>query len=404
MESANHRKQQRLVGILLEQGVNIPCPNAIELGDDLDPSRISPHVTIHAGSKISGATTAIGPGAVIGNEAPATVHNCQLGRAVILSGGFFNGATFFDGASVGSGAHIRPGTILEEQASGAHTVGLKQTILLPFVTLGSLINFCDILMAGGTSPKNHSEVGSSYIHFNFTPHQDKATASLVGDVPRGVLMDQRPIFLGGQGGLVGPCRIEYGTVIPAGLVCRKDVTEPDKIHIPQTLRAGSLAYRQGVYKGIKRIIQNNLDYIGNLHALKAWYTHIRPLFTRDGFDRFALDGGLANLDLALAERIKRLGDLAGKFDYSLAELTNMHETLPAYAEEQRDFMDNWEELKPKLHTHTTVHPPESLISALKSQTGAGYIEAVQALDQAVKTAATDWLVSIRDHYLNLYRQ
>ncbi len=114
-----------------------------------------------------------------------------------------------------SGAQVREGCILEEEANASHTVGLKQTILFPFVTLGSLINFCDCFMAGGTSRKNHSEVGSSYIHFNYTPNQDKATASLIGDVPKGVMINQAPIFLGGQGGLVGPSRIGYGTVIAA---------------------------------------------------------------------------------------------------------------------------------------------------------------------------------------------
>ena len=84
---------------------------------------------------------------------------------------------------MGSGAHVRAGTLLEEEFDGAHAVGLKQTLFLPFVTAGSLINFCDALMAGGTSRKNHSEIGSSYIHFNYTPHRDKATPSLVGDVP-----------------------------------------------------------------------------------------------------------------------------------------------------------------------------------------------------------------------------
>jgi UDP-N-acetylglucosamine/UDP-N-acetylgalactosamine diphosphorylase len=97
---------------------------------------------------------------------------------------------------------------LEEEASGAHAVGLKQTIFLPFVTAGSLINFCDALIAGGTSRKDHSEIGSSYIHFNYTPHQDKATPSLIGDVPHGVMLDQPAIFLGGQGGLC-PCGIRF---------------------------------------------------------------------------------------------------------------------------------------------------------------------------------------------------
>ena len=105
----------------------------------------------------------------------------------------------------------------------------KHTILFPFVTLGSLINFCDCLMAGGTSRKNHSEVGSSYIHFNFTPNQDKVTASLIGDVPKGVMLNQPPIFLGGQGGLVGPCRLAYGTTVAAGTIVRKDELRPGRL-------------------------------------------------------------------------------------------------------------------------------------------------------------------------------
>ena len=80
-------------------------------------------------------------------------------------------------------------------------------------------------MSGGTDGKNHSEVGSSYIHFNYTPNQDKATPSLIGDVPAGVMLNQPPIFLGGQGGLVGPVRIGHGTVIAAGTIYRKDCPE-----------------------------------------------------------------------------------------------------------------------------------------------------------------------------------
>ncbi len=98
-----------------------------------------------------------------------------------------------------------------------------------FVTLGSLVNFCDCLMAGGTSRKDHSEVGSSYIHFNFTPDGDKATASLFGDVPRGVMLDRPPIFLGGQGGTVGPVSLGYGTVVAAGSILRHDVLKDGKL-------------------------------------------------------------------------------------------------------------------------------------------------------------------------------
>ena len=132
-------------------------------------------------------------------------------------------SVLLEGASLGSGAHVRDACRLEELSGGAHTVGLKQTVLLPFVTLGSLINFCDCLMSGGTSRSDHSEVGSSYIHFNFTPDGDKATPSLFGDVSHGVLLDQPPVFLGGQGGTVGPVTVGFGSVIAAGSVLRSDV-------------------------------------------------------------------------------------------------------------------------------------------------------------------------------------
>ena len=208
-----------IVQALINKGVQIPNPHSVTVGDDIDLDRISGDgVTIHTGCKLYGPDTLILQGAVIGSEGPVTVDSCQIGSQVKLKSGYFKNTVLLKEASMGSGAHVRAGTILEEQASGAHTVGLKQTILFPFVTLGSLINFCDCLMSGGTSRKDHSEVGSSYIHFNYTPNQDKATPSLIGDVPRGVMLNQHPIFLGGQGGLVGPCRLEFGTVTAAGSI------------------------------------------------------------------------------------------------------------------------------------------------------------------------------------------
>ncbi len=236
----------------------MPLPETVLVGDDLVPERIAPGVVLHPGCRLYGAATSIGPGSVLGEEQPVTVKDCQLGHEVRLKGGLFEGATFLDGANMGSGAHVRAGTLLEEEASGAHTVGLKQTVLLPFVTLGSLINFCDCLMAGGTSRRDHSEVGSSYVHFNYTPHQDKATASLLGDVPRGVMLDQAPIFLGGQGGLVGPCRLDFGTVVAAGSVCRKDQLVPGRLVVARPPPGGVRTYHPGVYGEISRTVANNL--------------------------------------------------------------------------------------------------------------------------------------------------
>ncbi len=202
MRSECNDKVERLV----HKGVAIPNPRSVLIGDDVELDRIAGDgVVIYPGCKIFGEKTLIMSGARLGYEGPVTVEDCQIGPDVELKGGFFRRSAFLEKANVGYGAHIRDGCILEEEANGAHTVGFKQTILFPFVTVGSLINFCDCLMAGGTSRKNHSEVGSSYIHFNYTPNQDKATPSLIGDVPRGVMLNPAAHLFGGARRLGWAC-------------------------------------------------------------------------------------------------------------------------------------------------------------------------------------------------------
>jgi UDP-N-acetylglucosamine/UDP-N-acetylgalactosamine diphosphorylase len=303
----------RMIEKLLNKGVQIPSPTSVEIGPDVDVERIAGQgVTIHAGCRVIGKETLILPGATLGHEGPVTIDNCLVGPAVELKSGFFREAVFLEKACCGSGSHVREATILEEHASIAHTVGLKQTILFPFVTLGSLINFCDCLMAGGTDRQNHSEVGSSYIHFNFTPNQDKATPSLIGDVPRGVMLNQRPIFLGGQGGMVGPVRLNYGITIAAGTILRKDELRPDRLIFGGAGKGGNVEFRPGRYAGTARIIKNNLIYIANLMALRHWYREVRSLFVGERFPEPLLAGLILNIHKGIDERTKRLKELGEK--------------------------------------------------------------------------------------------
>ena len=292
---------------LTSRGVQILCADSVYIDAAIDPSRIAHEgVRIHPGCRLIGRDTFISDDVHIGTEGPVTIVNCQIGRGVELKSGFFENAVFLVGAKLGAGAHVRGGTILEEQASTAHCVGLKQTILFPFVTLGSLINFCDCLMAGGTSRKNHSEVGSSFIHFNYTPDQDKATASLFGDVPHGVMLNQRPIFLGGQGGVVGPCRITYGTVSTAGSIIRRDQEKSGCLLIGETVKGGAIPWKPGGLGASPRKIRNNIIYIGNLFALRAWYDHARRGFCGKDFPQELLAGLIRAVDMDIRERIKHL--------------------------------------------------------------------------------------------------
>jgi bifunctional UDP-N-acetylglucosamine pyrophosphorylase / glucosamine-1-phosphate N-acetyltransferase len=397
---------------LVERGVEIPCPQSVEIGADVDSSRIAPGVIIHAGCKILGRQTSIGPGCEIGLEAPATVEDCQLGKKVSLKGGYFSGATFLDDSNMGSGAHIRPGTLMEEEANGAHTVGLKQTIFFPFVTAGSLINFCDCLMAGGTSRKNHSEIGSSYIHFNFTPHQDKATASLIGDVPHGVMLDQQPIFLGGQGGLVGPARIAYGTIIPAGILCRKDILQANQLYAPpaQAFREPA-GFLLGAYRSINRILANNLIYIGNLWALKTWYEYARKrFFVGNSFGEACYGGAIDQISANIGERIKRLKELANKMPRSLQLAREQAgPELPdvPYAQ-QRALIQRWPEMESRLvegpPLQTGARERDAFLKAWERINAAGgYLKALGELSAESRASGTAWLQAYVDSMAALWK-
>ena len=389
---------------LIDRGVILPNPLSVEIADSVVPERIAPGVVIHSGCRLSGAETSIGPGSEIGAEAPVTIDDCQLGRKVELKGGFFSGATFLDKASMGSGAHVRAGTLLEEESGGAHTVGFKQTIFLPFVTSGSLINFCDALMSGGTSRNDHSEIGSSYIHFNFTPRQDKATASLIGDVPRGVFLDQPPIFLGGQGGLVGPARVAYGVVIPAGVICRQDALEENTLLVPSALTCGSGKFVAGAYRDIHRTLYNNLIYIGNLWALRQWYRLVRiSTMSGDMFLEACRLGAVARIESGIKERVKRLKELAEKMPYSLECARNgKSATLPPEMQaRQQALATRWPEMK----EHLLNGPDDSVGASMRDEflnrwkkipPGGSHVETVRALPREVRETGAKWLQAIVD--------
>jgi hypothetical protein len=389
---------------LLNRGVILPCPFSVEVDESVNPDRIAPGVIIHAGCKISGAKTSIGPGSELGKEAPATVEDCQLGYRVELKGGFYSGAAFLDGANMGSAAQVRQGTLLEEEAGGAHAVGFKQTLFLSFVTAGSLINFCDALMAGGTSRRNHSEIGSSYIHFNFTPHQDKATPSLVGDVPHGVFLDRPPIFLGGQGGLVGPARIAYGTVIPAGIICRQDILEEKRLYAAPSVAGENRAFTPGAYRGIQRIVRNNLMYIGNLWALKTWYQEVRiRTMSADRFLKACHEGALLQIENGLKERVKRLRELAEKMPYSLkrAGAETGEDLPPEIRAQQQALIDRWPEMEVRLKAGPLAGvgatSRDILLREWEQMSGADdHIQAVNALSPESRKAGAAWLQEIVD--------
>ncbi|MCF8045062.1 MAG: hypothetical protein K9J83_04300 [Desulfarculaceae bacterium] len=387
---------------LLDKGVVMDNPESVTIDPSVDTERISGNdVVIYPGCRITGENTLILEGTQIGAEAPVTVDNCFIGPDVELKGGFFQKAVFAGENSFGSGAHVREGTILEEQASAAHTAGLKQTVLFPFVTLGSLINFCDCFMAGGTDRKNHSEVGSSFVHFNFTPNQDKATPSMMGNVHQGVLLDRNPIFLGGQGGIVGPCRIAFGCVTAAGSIIRKDEPNPDRLLLGGAFKDASVKKPPMVYKNVKRIFNHNCSYIAALCALLRWYTDIRSLFAGSRLEKELHAGMVHTLKGCIIERINRLEGFVDKLEVSRELLSEKgksgsdrtldhHETILNTFGEKKEIMQK----AGNGHFSDRLSNEDLKSVQVSAQNGKSYIQTIKGLDGPVKEQISNTLYSI----------
>jgi len=374
---------------LMEKGVTVPNPSSLDIGDEVDVARISGEgVVLYPGCRIYGAKTVISRGVELGAEAPVTLDDCRLGPKVELKGGYFKQSVFLEKANMGLGAQVREGCLLEEEASGAHCVGLKQTILFPFVTLGSLVNFCDCLMAGGTSRKDHSEVGSSYIHFNYTPDGDKTTPSLFGDVPRGVMLDRPPIFLGGQGGAVGPVRVGFGTVVAAGSILRHDILADGRLVAAAAPPRLEREHRPRSYRNLERIVRNNVIYLAGLVALEEWYRNVRqPFFAGQHLGELVYAGALEILGMAKEERAKRLLAMAEK--------------VPAAEPAGKEFRKRAAEICALFAPGAAVPGagPEGVefVTALRAMAAGGeYIPTIQGLTPEVSRKGVQWLQAIAD--------
>ncbi len=389
------------IDLLRQKGVKIPNPESVYVDEDVDVDRISGQgVILYGGTKIMGERSLIMANACIGYEAPVTLENVMVGENTRLNGGFFSDAVFAGGNTFGSGGHVRKGTILEEEANAAHTVGLKQTILFPFVTLGSLINFCDCFMAGGTSRQDHSEVGSSFIHFNYTPNQDKATPSMMGNVHQGVMLKQRPIFLGGQGGIVGPVRLGYGCITAAGSIIRKNEIRNNRMILGGGFKEISLPRREGVYSHVEQIVNNNMAYIAALVSLKAWYHHVRPLFVHDDLSGKLLMGMQGNLDLCIQERIKQLLRFREKLVVSQEILSHgAKDNLPLrlHATALEILSQAGQIFEKAMEAEWLTRDGEAFLRAIEgeiAQKGRSYVPVIQSLDSKVAEIGSRWLLAI----------
>ncbi|MCR5294416.1 MAG: hypothetical protein K6E30_04460 [Lachnospiraceae bacterium] len=359
---------------LEDKGVQLLDPRQVYVSPEVDLGRIYPGSVLYPGARVTGSRTLIGSGAKIGSEGPATVNNSVIGAEASIASGYVTDSTLLPCAKAGANCHFRGGTLLEEEANTAHTVGLKQTIMMYGVTMGSLINFCDALISGGLSRKVHTEVGSGFIHFNFTPwgeSGDKATPSLIGTVTEGVFLDKAPIFLGGLSGIVGPKEIGFGSMTIAGQVVRKSVPEEtmysgDRASFERPFSYNSITPSE---KHIQHTRKCNVDYLAQLYALKAWYTQVRlkrSSLSENKELSLVYSGALETLDECVKERIKRYKSFASQWGTDPFNDACLYEAAPEFAGSV--------DLKPEL----------------------AYDKWVWSLTESDKSQLHDWIVSCAD--------
>jgi UDP-N-acetylglucosamine/UDP-N-acetylgalactosamine diphosphorylase len=409
---------------LAERGVILPAPHLVAVMRDVPPGAIAPGAVLHPFCRIAGASTRIdagarigeagaaviqdsqvGAGAVVGNLGPVTLRGSAVGPGAVLGCGVAEQAVFLGREgdapdfTTGYGFRVRKGSLYEEGANSAQHTDTKMTVLFPWVTLGSNINGCDLLVAGGTGPRvgEFSEIGSGVIHFNFTPRGDKATASLLGDVAQGVFLRSRRLFIGGNASLIGPLHADYGAVAAAGGRFSGELGAG--LHPGAPPPQADADFDLEVYGAVHRAFASQVRAIAALAALEAWYAHVRARLAAGDAARAALYGrGRAMVRLNLAERIAQLGGLAGRMERSAALLERRTPGDPRIAQ-QRALLEHWPEIETHLAGCQNVQtpPPAALLEALEEATGTQggvYTRAVQALPPEAVRAGQDWLREI----------
>ena len=275
------------------------------------------------------------------------------------------------------------------------------TILLPWATLGSNINWCDVLVSGGTGPGlgEFSEVGSGAIHFNFTPRGDKATGSLLGGVTEGVFLDRPRLFIGGNGSLIGPSEAEFGAITGAGGRFGGQLRTGLNPPLPPLAAEAVEDFDLQHYGAVKRLVESQVRFIAHLSALEAWYAGVREHLAGSDLPRKLLyERARQIVSLNTAERIGQLDGLVSRVDDSV-QLLYTDRPGDSRIPQQWALVNAWPEIRPRLESHASQHeePPAALLEALDeaaTREGPAYTRIIRALPSDARAVGAAWLEGI----------
>ncbi len=403
---------------LAQRGVRVLLPEQTAIRRDVDLQQLESGAVLHPGTRLQGQSTrvlagaeigpggyvvledsVVGPGAIVGAQGPVSLRQSWVGPQTILGMGVAEEAVFLgrehSGAppTTGVGFRVRKGSLYEEGAcSGQHT-DTKMTLLMPWVTLGSNINFCDALLAGGTGdpPGQFSEVGSGTIHFNFTIRGDKATASLLGNVCEGVFLRSERLFIGGNCSLLGPLLAEFGTFSAAG--ARLSGQLASGLNLGTAHLSGHKNYDPRCFPNLRWIVSTQLQFFGELVALFHWYDQVRVRMAGDAFQESLYRQGQYIVQRNLEERLAQLQLLT---ELVAENQSHSERVLPeTKLKDQRAWLQNWTRKKEQLQSYASTPrlAPESLLRELMDTEGT-YTRRIQQLSPVTAEAGQRWLEGI----------
>ena len=415
----------------LERGVKIPDLNSVKIGREIKPEKISPGTILYPFVRIIGSKTRIlqgaqigvfgpatvqdswiGENSIVGNLGPVTLKSVVLGPDSILGSGVAENAVFLGKESslndftTGYGFRIRKGSLYEEDASSAQHTDTKMTILFPWATLGSNINFCDILLAGGTGPDIglFSEVGSGTIHFNFTIRGDKATGSLFGDVTRGVFLDKERLFVGGNNSLIGPIKADYGAMTAANTRINGSIFSG--LNFGESVPNGKIDYDSQIFLGVPNIVKKQVNVLAELAALFNWYKQIRvSCIAQSDHKKFLYESGLKIVEINFEERLSQLNLFIDRLENSQNLIANSSKITKKEIIEQKFLLDKWPKIQKNLNklNDFEISAPFSLkdnIKKLQAEETLNYTKLIKKLSLEAKNTGRKWLEKVSKNVKN----
>lgn len=345
------------IRILQGKGVEIPSSESVTLGNDVNLDNIEATARIGPGTSISGAGTMIGAGTSI--VGAATIRNCLIGRNCMLHSGEYLDSVLLDGCSTVGWARVRGHSAWEEGTQTAHNVDTKTTVLGYKTTLGSLINFCNVLMLGGTSPRLEvgAEVGSGTINFNFLPYGPAVGAlikpsTVVGSVESPFLScADAPIrydFIGGHSSIIAPVVIGLNCVVAAKARVNPGIYGDDVMISGGNLERASVVdvARVRILKDMRPKYKVLIHQLATAVAFRRWCDFRIEWAEMSGLDDFEIrlvKGFACKVD-AFLSALESYGDNIAR--YLLA--SNGH-SRPEFLEANLMIARYWEEkLKPQI--------------------------------------------------------